>query len=65
MPDEDGYAGDVQYEVWRAGGNPDAIDPLTIQDFRAAGYTAEEAAGCVLSDARRRIEAQWEEPSDA
>lgn len=45
------YATDVEYEVWRRGGNPDAVDRDRLEGYREDGYEPEEAAGAIL---RRR-----------
>lgn len=50
------YRGDVWYEVWRAGGNPDAISDDRMQDSRDAGYNSDEAASMELRRQRRRRE---------
>ena len=42
------YETDVEYEVWRSGGNPDRVDRDRVADYRDGGYSAEEAAGCIL-----------------
>ena len=38
------YEYDVQYEVWRAGGNPDEIDANRVDDCYDDGLCSEEAA---------------------
>lgn len=38
------YEGDVWYEVWRSGGNPDIVDPDRIRDSHDEGLWPEEAA---------------------
>ena len=40
----DSYEGDVFFEVWRSGGNPDAIDFDRVNDAYYAGDFAEDAA---------------------
>ena len=42
------YETDVEYEVWRSGGNPDRVDRDRVAVYRDGGYSAEEAAGCIL-----------------
>ena len=42
------YETDVEYEVWRSGGNPDRVDRDRVADYRDGGYSAEQAAGCIL-----------------
>lgn len=68
------YEGDVAYDVWRAGGNPDAIDLDRIDDHYYEGAYADEAAAAELrhqaadreraeyedSMARAQEEAQWQ-----
>lgn len=44
------YEGDVFYEVWASGRNPDAINMDRVDDMRYNGYSAEEAAA---SECRR------------
>jgi hypothetical protein len=48
------YYGDMFYEVWRSGGNPDAIDPDRADDYKVAGYEPDEAAECEMRRQRRR-----------
>ena len=38
------YRGDVFYEVWRSGGNPDRIDDDRVNDRFYDGYQADECA---------------------
>lgn len=38
------YHGDVTYEVWRSGGNPDSIDRDRVDEHRAYGDDADIAA---------------------
>lgn len=40
--------GDVYYEVWRRGGNPDAVDDDRVRDAEYCGDTAEEIAHAEL-----------------
>ncbi|KKM73040.1 hypothetical protein LCGC14_1414540 [marine sediment metagenome] len=40
----DDYHGDVWYDVWRSGGNPDLVDDDRVEDMRYDDYTPEEAA---------------------
>lgn len=42
------YATDVEYEVWRRGGNPDAVDRDRLDGYREDGYEPEEAASAIL-----------------
>ena len=55
--DERKYRGDVDYEVWRSGGNTDAIDYDRVEDHRWDGYTAEE-------NAQYELRRQWERQSE-
>lgn len=50
----DSYFGDVVYDVWRMGGNPDAIDRDDVEDDRADGYYADEAANREYARQTRR-----------
>jgi len=38
------YDGDVAYQVWRNGGNPDMCDPDRVNDRYWEGQSADEAA---------------------
>ena len=38
------YQGDVEYEVWRNGGNPDAVDRDRLHDRFYDGCSVEQAA---------------------
>lgn len=38
------YYGDVIYEVWRRGGNPDAVDPDRVRDYQEEDLFPEHAA---------------------
>ena len=51
-----GYEGDVWYEVWRRGGNPDLVDSDRVQDCYDEGLYSEETASRELTRQRRRIE---------
>ena len=44
-----GYNGDILYEVWRAGGNPDAVDADRVADAYADGLDEGAAAGYELA----------------
>lgn len=54
----DTYFGDVVYEVWKAGGNPDAVPRERTEMCEAAGIAAEEVAGYELQwqAARQAVE---------
>ena len=45
------YRGDVQYEIWRSGGNPDLADDECIDDCYDAGSYPEE---CAVTEIRRQ-----------
>ena len=38
------YRGDVVYEVWRSGGNSDAVDYDRLSDYHADGLDSHDAA---------------------
>lgn len=50
------YEGDVSYEVWRRGGNPDRIDDDRVGDSYDNGLSHEQAAS-------KEIRAQRPQPS--
>lgn len=60
------YYSDVSYNLWRSGCNAD-IDHDAVSNYKADGYSAEEAANAIMrreDQARvRRQEAIWEEES--
>lgn len=56
MGEPEDYCGDVVYDVWRRGGNPDAVDRDQVKDSRDDGLDAEAAAGRELRRQRRRAE---------
>lgn len=41
---QDRYQGDVVYEVWRRGGNPDNVDYDRVRDHYYDGYSVEASA---------------------
>ena len=51
--DED-YEYDVQYEVWRMGGNPDTVDSERVEDYREEELYPEEAAQQEINIQRKR-----------
>ena len=65
------YHGDVTYDVWCSGGNPDRIDYDRVEDCRYAGETAEQCAASHMGriraqeQARRDEEAAFEEAQQA
>lgn len=59
--DQRRYEGDVFYEVWRAGGNPDRINDDRVSDRYYNGDSSEQAARSELSHQRRARERQQEE----
>jgi hypothetical protein len=52
------YHGDVTYEVWRSGGNPDRLDYDRVEDHRWNDLRPNEAARCELNRWRCQREAQ-------
>ena len=38
------YNGDVWYEVWRGGGNPDSVSYDRLHDYRSDGLSPDDAA---------------------
>lgn len=57
------YRGDVIYEVWRSGGNPDLIDYDRVRDRFYDGYQPEECAYAELKAQRpREPEPEYPEP---
>lgn len=50
----DGYYGDVIYDVWRAGGNPDLVDADRCSWRQDEGLSAEDCAASELRAQRRR-----------
>jgi hypothetical protein len=48
------YFGDVVYEVWRGGGNPDAVSRDRVEAAEAGGAYPDETAGCELRLQRAR-----------
>jgi hypothetical protein len=38
------YEYDVQYEVWRMGGNPNGVDSERVEDYYGEGLYSDEAA---------------------
>lgn len=53
------YCGDVEYEVWRRGGNPDRVDRDRLDDYEYDGYSAESAARAEL-ERQRHLEPEPE-----
>ncbi len=51
--DRDRFHGDVVYEVWRSGGNPDAVDYDCTQSCYSDGV---DASGCASEELRRQRE---------
>ena len=48
------YEGDVYYEVWRQGGDPDAIDLDRVEDSYYRGDYPEDAASVEMERQRPR-----------
>lgn len=69
MPrDRKSYDGDVYYEVWRSGGNPDRVDPDRLDDYRWNGVEPETAARRELTRQRPQHEDEgpgWDWPDEA
>ena len=55
------YRGDVLYDVWRSGGNPDAVDYDRVDDAYAAGDYAEDVAASEVRRQRRTSDESEEE----
>lgn len=55
------YEGDVEYEVWRSGGNPDMVDRDRVDNCHDMGYFADEAARVELRHQRPQPQAQEQE----
>lgn len=51
--DKQDYEDDVYYEIWRRGGNPDAVRPDDVDDYYYNDYSIGEAASAVLERQRR------------
>jgi len=49
--ERDELRGDVWYEVWRSGGNPDLVDDDRLDDCLDSGAYPEE---CAMSEVRRQ-----------
>ena len=49
------YHSDVEFDVWRSGRNPDAVNYDRVEDMRYNGYSAEDAAA---SECRRMRQAE-------
>jgi hypothetical protein len=58
------YHGDVNYEVWRAGGNPDRLDWDRVEDHRFDDVRPEDAARCEMSRWDHQREAQRTHEAD-
>lgn len=52
------YFGDVCYEVWRSGGNPDSVDYDRVRDREYDGYDYIDSARAELSYQRRYEESE-------
>lgn len=57
MREEERFYGDVEYEVWRSGGNPDMVDHNRIDDWRP------DVDGAARSELRRQRRLREEERS--
>lgn len=60
------FDGDLAYEVWRSGGNPDRINEDRVSMNSDQGFSAEECAGIELRHQRdaRRAREREEYPED-
>jgi hypothetical protein len=47
------YLGDVWYEVWRRGGNPDIVDDDRVIDRYYDGYDSDESAALEIRSQNR------------
>ena len=56
MRDRREYEGDVTYDVWRAGGNPDAVDFDRVDDHWREGDDVDVATGDEMRRQRRAPE---------
>ena len=56
--DREKYWGDVVYETWRRGGNPDVVDRDVTSEHQDDGLYPDESARRILQSARRQHEAQ-------
>lgn len=59
--EEDEYRREVEYEVWRRGGNMDRVDPDRVSDYYDAGIAEDSAAIRELRRQRPPIEQYPEE----
>lgn len=59
--DRDRFHGDVVYEVWRSGGNPDAVDYDCTESCYSDGI---DAYGCASEELRRQNEATERRQAD-
>ena len=57
MTEKDRFDGDVFYEVWRRGGNPDRVNCDDFRELQECGYTAEDVAAAEIErqQQRRRV----------
>ena len=55
------YEGDVMYDVWRGGGNPDAVDYDRARDAHYDGVRAEDHAAALMREDAARRQAQRDE----
>jgi len=58
------YQGDVSYEVWRHGGNPDCVSYDRVTSHYYDGYSSEESAVSELRAQRRREPEPEPEPEE-
>ena len=59
------YRGDLIYEVWRRGGNPDRVDGDMADHYRDRGYSPDGAAASIMRQDRERREERAREDEEA
>jgi len=58
------YHGDVEYEVWRSGGNPDLVDYDRVQDRFYDGQYPEQTASEELRRQRERHQCEEQDQQE-
>lgn len=61
LPD---YEGDVVYETWRRGGNPDRVDRDRVEECYRAGLDSDTAAAREIRHQRPRQEPDYTEQEE-
>ena len=51
--------GDIIYDVWAQGGNPDEVDSDRVSDRLADGWADDEMVNAELRQQRRQEEEDW------